>query len=172
MCISNTTTCSSWEPYTTSKSWPLTTGDGLRFVYAWFKDSSGISNTSPYLAAITLDTTPPTDGTLTATAGDGQVLLSWSGFSDVTSGIGSYRLVYSTSGTPDSCLSGANIYSGSETSYTHTGLTNGTTYYYRVCATDNAENASIGSNVSYASVGFALSGIMTNVRYIHQTTPC
>ncbi len=171
MCISNTTPCSSWEPYTTSKSWPLTTGDGLRFVYAWFKDSTGTSNTSPYLAAITLDTKPPTDGTLTATAGDGQVSLNWSGFSDATSGIGGYVLVYSSSGTPDSCSSGTQIYAGSDTSYTHTGLTNGTTYYYRVCATDNAENASIGSKVSaMPSVGFALSGIMTNVRYIHQAT--
>ena len=143
----------------------------MRFVYAWFKDSAGTSNTSPYLAAITLDTTPPSDGTITATAGNEQASLSWSGFSDATSGISSYRLVYSTSGTPDSCLSGANIYSGSETSYTHTGLTNGTIYYYRVCATDNAENASIGSDVSaMPSVGFALSGIMTNVRYVHQAT--
>ena len=63
MCISDTTTCSSWEPYTTSKSWTLTTGDGMKFVYAWFKDSAGTSNTSPYLAAITLDTTLPSNTT-------------------------------------------------------------------------------------------------------------
>lgn len=59
MCISNTNTCSSWEPYTTSKSWPLTTGDGLKFVYAWFKDSSGTSNADPYRSTIILDTTAP-----------------------------------------------------------------------------------------------------------------
>jgi hypothetical protein len=59
MCISNTDTCSSWEPYTTSKLWILTTGDGSKFVYAWFKDSSGTSNADPYFAVITLDTTPP-----------------------------------------------------------------------------------------------------------------
>jgi hypothetical protein len=148
MCISNTTTCSLWEPYTTSKSWTLTTGDGLRFVYAWFKDSTGTSNTSPYLAAITLDTTPPTDGTLTATAGNEQVSLSWNGFSDVTSGIGGYKLVYSSISTPDTCSSGTQVYSGSDTSYTHTSLTNDTTYYYRVCAIDNVGNVSAGSSGS------------------------
>ena len=59
MCISNTTTCSTWEPYTTSKLWTLTTGGGLKFVYAWFKDSAGTSNATPYFATITLDTSPP-----------------------------------------------------------------------------------------------------------------
>ncbi len=155
MCLSNTTTCSLWEPYTTSKSWTLTTGDGMRFVYAWFKDSAGTSNTTPYFASITLDTTPPTDGTLTATVGDAQILLSWSGFSDATSEIGGYKLVYSTISTPDSCSSGTQVYSGSDTSYTHISLTNGTTYYYRVCAIDNAGNVSTGrtSQVHRDSLG-------------------
>ena len=144
MCISNTTTCSSWEPYTTSKSWTLTTGDGIRFVYTWFKDSTGTSNTTPYFASITLDTTPPSDGTLTATSGDGQVSLSWSGFADATSGIGGYKLVFSTTSVSTSCSDGTEIYSGSNTSYTHTGLTNGTTYYYMTCAVDVAGNVSAG----------------------------
>lgn len=58
MCISNTSTCSSssWEPYTTSKLWTLTAGDGTKFVYAWFKDSSGAINADPYFSSITLDT--------------------------------------------------------------------------------------------------------------------
>ena len=59
MCISNTTTCSSWEPYTTSKLWTLTTGDGFKFVYVWFKDSTGASNAEPYFDTINLDTPPP-----------------------------------------------------------------------------------------------------------------
>ncbi len=56
MCISNTNTCSSWEPYATTKSWTLTEGDGLKYVYAWFKDSTGISNVNPYFSTIILDT--------------------------------------------------------------------------------------------------------------------
>src|SRR3989338_1191928 len=90
------------------------------------------------MSAVGSDTTAPTDGTLSATAGNTQVSLSWSGFSD-SGGIASYKLVYSTGSSP-SCSTGTQIYSGTSTSYTHTGLTNGTTYYYCVCATDNAGN--------------------------------
>ena len=96
------------------------------------------------MSIVTLDTTLPTDGTLSATGSNQQVSLSWSGFSDL-GGIDYYKLVYSTSSTPSSsCSSGTQIYLGSGTSYTHTGLTNGTTYYYRVCVTDNAGNISSG----------------------------
>src|SRR3972149_4804195 len=94
------------------------------------------------------DTTAPTDGSLSASAGNSQVSLSWSGFSDSGSGLGSYKLVYSTSSTPSSCSSGTQIWTGTGTSYTHTGLTNGSTYYYRVCATDNAGNTSSGATAN------------------------
>ena len=61
MCISNTNAdpCSPWEPYTTSKSWILTTGDGFKFVYVWFEDSTGVQNDNPYFDTITLDTPNP-----------------------------------------------------------------------------------------------------------------
>ncbi|HZX47934.1 MAG TPA: Ig-like domain-containing protein, partial [Nitrospirota bacterium] len=60
MCISNTNTatCSSWEPYTSSKSWILTTGDGFKVVFVWFEESNG-NKTSNFVDDITLDTTPP-----------------------------------------------------------------------------------------------------------------
>ncbi len=99
------------------------------------------------MSSVASDTTAPTDGTLSATAGSSQVSLSWSNFSD-SGGIDYYKLVYSTSSTPSSCSSGAQIYLGSGTTYTHTGLTNGTTYYYRICATDNAGNISSGATTN------------------------
>jgi len=148
MCISNTTTCSSWETYTTSKSWTLASGDGDKKVYVWLRDGLGNANPNPYSDSIILDTTAPTDGILSVSAGNSQVSLDWSGFSDATSGISSYTLVYGPGSTPISCSSGTPIYPGTKTSYTHTGLTNGTTYYYRVCATDNAENISTGTTAN------------------------
>ncbi|MDR2190169.1 MAG: BspA family leucine-rich repeat surface protein [Candidatus Peribacteria bacterium] len=45
MCISNTTTCSSREPYATTKSRILTTGEGTKTVYAQFRDSAGNTST-------------------------------------------------------------------------------------------------------------------------------
>ncbi|MEM3101742.1 MAG: M4 family metallopeptidase [Candidatus Nitrosotenuis sp.] len=141
---------SAWEPYASTKTWVINSGQGSHDVDVQFKDNAGNVTTEWAIwDSITLDTISPTDGTLSAIAGDGQVSLSWSGFSDATSGIGNYKLVYSTTGTPNSnCTTGTQIYYGAGTSYTHTGLTNGTTYYYRVCAIDNAGNTSSGATAS------------------------
>jgi len=50
---------SSWEPYATSKSWTLSSGDGEKTVYAEFKDPAGnVSKT--YSDTIILHRTPPT----------------------------------------------------------------------------------------------------------------
>ncbi|MBI4691323.1 MAG: hypothetical protein HY754_13825, partial [Nitrospirae bacterium] len=57
----------------------------------WYKNTLGNVSTAAS-DSIVLDTTSPIDGTLTATAGNAQVILNWSGFSDATSGIGSYKL--------------------------------------------------------------------------------
>ena len=153
------TTWGAWEAYATTKSWTLSSGDGAKTVYVWFKDSVGNANSTPYSASITLDTKAPSNGTLTATEGNTTVALNWSGFSDDGSGIGSYRLSYNTAGEPASCDSGTLIYSGANTSYTHTGLTNGTQYHYRLCATDNAGNTSTGKTAVASPV--APDGIST-----------
>jgi hypothetical protein len=61
-CISNTSVCSSWESYASTKTWTLTSGDGIKTVYVWFKNSLGNANTSPYSDSIVLDTSVPTPG--------------------------------------------------------------------------------------------------------------
>ncbi len=148
MCISDTNSCVTWEPFTTLKPWTLPAGDGLKTVNVWFRDGLGNMNTAPFSDSITLDMTAPVDGMLNAAPRHQKVSLTWSGFSDALSGIGSYRLVYSETGTPTSCSSGTVIYSGTATAFLHTPLTNGIPLYYRVCAVDLAGNTSTGATAS------------------------
>jgi hypothetical protein len=56
MCISNTTSCTTWEDYATGRLWTLTSGDGTKTVYAWFKDALGnvTPSGSPYSDTIKL----------------------------------------------------------------------------------------------------------------------
>jgi fibronectin type 3 domain-containing protein len=88
---------------------------------------------------------PPTG--LAATAGNAQVALSWT----ASSGATSYNVLRST-------VSGsgyATVTTGvSSTSYTNTGLTNGTTYYFVVTAS-NATGTSGNSNEASATPGGA-----------------
>ncbi|MCI0372062.1 MAG: FG-GAP-like repeat-containing protein, partial [candidate division NC10 bacterium] len=143
--VTSTTSFSANVAYT------LSSGDGTKTVYAWYKDAAGNVSTTAS-DSILLDQSLPGNGTLTATAGNGQVALTWSGFSDGGSGLSGtnpYRLVFATGGVPAaSCTSGTQLLLGSATSFTHTGLTNGTTYSYRVCASDNAGNVSTGATAS------------------------
>ena len=77
---------------------------------------------------------------MTATAGNGQVGLSWS----ASSGATSYNVKRSTtSGGPYTTIA-----SPTTTSYTNTGLTNGTTYYYVVSAVNTAGESANSSQVS------------------------
>ncbi len=56
MCISNTSSCSSWESYSSTKIWTLPLGDGTKTVYARFKNGVGNENIFPYSDSIILDT--------------------------------------------------------------------------------------------------------------------
>lgn len=155
MCISNSPTCAaySWSAFTPTKSWMLTTGNGIKTVFVWFKDKYGNVNPVPYSDTIIVDSTAPANGKVTGAPGNSQVTLNWSGFTDTLSGIGSYRIVYSTGGYPPySCSTGTSIYSGTDTSFVHTGRTNGTTYSYRVCGIDKAGNISAGATASVRPV--------------------
>jgi fibronectin type 3 domain-containing protein len=77
---------------------------------------------------------------LKATSGDGQARISWDNFQDATS----YTLYWSTS--PGVSPSSGYPLSGLSSPYTHTGLTNGQSYYYVVVA----QNASYTSHPSTA----------------------
>lgn len=147
MCVSNSSTCSTWETYATSKAWTLSSSSGTKTVYAWFKDGYG-NVSSATSDTIVLDTKAPTNGTVTATGADGAATLSWTGYSDTGSGVASYTVVQATTTAPSACTKGTVVYSGSGTSATISGLTNGTTYGFRVCAVDGAGNTSTGSTTT------------------------
>lgn len=108
-------------------------------------------------------TTTPTSGTVAsaptgvaATPGDGQVTISWNAVSGATS----YNLyMASVSGVTKSnysTLADGMKHANAMSPYTHTGLTNGTTYYYVV----TAQNDSGESNESI-EVSVTLSNLIT-----------
>ncbi|MDT8442735.1 MAG: CxxxxCH/CxxCH domain-containing protein [Desulfuromonadales bacterium] len=124
--------------------------DGDYTLYPWAKDAAG--NVSAVYGSplnVTVDTTAPTDGVLTATSGVvGAIPLSWTAASDAGSGFASYDLRASDAGPVANCGGGVSIYSGTGTSYTHSGLEISATWYYRLCAIDNANNTSTGATAS------------------------
>ena len=146
MCVSNAGTCTVFETFAGTKAWQLSEGDGVKTVRVALKDPAG--NQGVVTDTIRLDTTPPIGGTLKAAAKDGAVTLSWSGMKDTGSGLGANRLVVSQGSTPASCDEGSLIYNGNARSFTHTGLTNGLVYGYRVCPADKAGNVGLGAVAS------------------------
>src|SRR6266511_2347398 len=93
--------------------------------------SAGESGNSNQASATPQLSVPPAPTNLVATPGDGQVSLSW----NASSGATSYNVKRSTtSGGPYSTVA-----SGvTSTSFTNTGLTNGTTYFFVVSAVNSA----------------------------------
>jgi len=91
---------------------------------------------------------PPAQGAptnLTATAGDTQVLLSWSASLDATS----YNVYWSkTAGVVPGAVGVTQIPGVTATSYAHSGLTNGDTYYYVVSAVALAGESAPSAEVS------------------------
>ena len=124
-------------PYTTIAS-PATNGytdtgltNGTTYYYVVTAvNSAGESGNSNQASATPTLSIPPAPTGLTASAGNAQVSLSW----NASSGATSYNVKRATvSGGPYTTIA-----SPTTTSYTDTGLTNGTTYYYVVTAVNGA----------------------------------
>jgi len=97
-----------------------------------------------------LDTTAPTaPSSLSGTAsGSNQVNLTWTASTDNV-GVTGY-LVERCQG--NGCSSFAQIGTSATTTYTDTGVSGGTTYRYRVRATDAAGNLSSYSNIARVKI--------------------
>jgi fibronectin type 3 domain-containing protein len=100
-------------------------------------------------------TAPAAPTGLSASAGNAQVSLSWTGSTGATS----YNVYRGTTAGGESTTP---IATGvTATSYTDTGLTNGTTYYYKVAAVNTYGTSGMSNEVSVTPAGSTGSGGMS-----------
>lgn len=147
VCLSATTPCLAWQPYATPLAWTLAKGDGSKTVNVWWKNADGTASATPTSASIILDTTAPSNGTLSKKLSGSTVTLTWSGSKDTGSGLASYELVTATGSSPPTCTAGTLLYAGTAQTYQATSLPTGTTYF-RLCGIDNLGNTSTGATTS------------------------
>lgn len=97
-------------------------------------------------------TSPSAPTGVTATAGNGQVAISWTAVTGATS----YNIYWSiTSGVTKT--SGTKI-TGATSPYSHTGRTNGTTYYYIATAVNSSGESAASAQVSATPSATAATG--------------
>jgi hypothetical protein len=151
MCLSNSSSCGgAWRPPSASVSWTLAAGtSGPRSVILWVKDGAG--NVSSVRRTIVYDVSAPVLGLLAAAPAAGAIDLSWPAAYDPGSGVARYTVVAGLGGTPSTCAVGIAVYSGTATSFRHTGLVRGARWYYRLCATDGAGNTTAGTTATAAA---------------------
>lgn len=95
----------------------------------------------------TADRWPPAEVTdLTAISGDGQITLSWT--NPVDTDFAGVLILGKDTGFPAHPTDGLSLYSGTDQTYTVTGLTNGSTHYYTVFTFDSLFNYSAGAQIS------------------------
>ncbi|MDO8682109.1 MAG: DUF4038 domain-containing protein [Armatimonadota bacterium] len=105
--------------------------------------------------AVFLDTTPPAPITnFAATPGDQQITLSWTNPNDPA--FAGVMIRHKTTGYPTSATDGEFVLNrleapGANSSFTHIGLTNGVTYYYRAFSFDSASNYNTSTSVTVSS---------------------
>ncbi|HYW66582.1 MAG TPA: glycoside hydrolase family 44 protein, partial [Candidatus Dormibacteraeota bacterium] len=136
-------------PYTTVAS-PTTTSytntgltNGTPYYYVITAvNSAGESSPSSQATATPAASVsiPPTPAGLQATAGNAQITLTW----NASSGATSYNVKRSTTNSGPYTT----VASPTTTSYTNTGLTNGTPYYYVVTAVNSAGESNPSSQVT------------------------
>jgi cellulose 1,4-beta-cellobiosidase len=105
-------------------------------------NDSGASTNSVETGAVTIPAVP---GTLSLTAGNGRVELSWT----ASTGATGYTILRAT----DAAGPYAEVATGvASTNYTDTGLESGTTYYYRIHAANDSGASGDGSEVGATTI--------------------
>ncbi|HUB29246.1 MAG TPA: glycoside hydrolase family 44 protein [Terracidiphilus sp.] len=138
--------------------------DTLTAAYTPDAASTGIYNAASGTGTVTVTsqgstgTVPAAPTGLAATAGDAQVALAWNSSPGATS----YNVKRGTAnGGPYTTVGSPAI-----TSYTDTGLTNGTTYYYVVTAVDGAGESSNSNQASATPTGSGSSGTAVTINVL------
>ena len=152
-----------WHDITSGSIGTLPNGSTATAGTAWdYATGWGAIDFNAFVATQVSTTIPAAPTGLSATAGNAQVGLTWS----ASSGASSYNVKRATvSGGPYTTVA-----SSTTTSYTNTGLTNGTTYYYVVTAVNtagesgNSNQASATPNLSIPAAPTGLTATSGNAQ--------
>ena len=71
-------TWSAWEPYSVNMTWTLAAGDGMKTVYAQYRDAVGTVSSGDISDSITLDSTPPNPPNVTGPTPTNNTTPTWS----------------------------------------------------------------------------------------------
>jgi hypothetical protein len=125
----------------------LTNGTTYYYRVVAFNNSGNSGPSNEASATPAASSVPSTPTGLTASAGNGQVTLNW----NASTGAMFYNVYRGTTpGGQSTTPVASNVLSPS---YTNTGLTNGTTYYYRVVAFNNSGNSGPSNEASATPAG-------------------
>jgi fibronectin type 3 domain-containing protein len=119
----------------------LTNGTTYYYFVTANNGVGGSPTTNEVTAVPTTNQPPATPTGLTATAGNGSVTLNWA----TDAGATSYSIYRGTTSGGESATA---VGTSTTTSFTNTGLTNGTTYYYRITASNAAGTSGNSAEVS------------------------
>lgn len=123
--------------------------------------AGGSTGTPSATAAAIAIGTPSSMGTVTATPGDAQVVLTWTGINSTERPVDDYEVEMSLNGSTGWAPAAGGSYSAS-TGQTVTGLTNGTTYYFRVRAVN-----SLPTDGAYSAVANATPAALSQPEIIY-----
>jgi titin len=140
------------QPATSATATISGLSNGVAYIFrVAYQSAAGTGPWSEASASITPSGPPNPPVSVSGTAGDGQVAVSWIPGSDGGSLVTDYLLQYSANQTAWTQIDDGQ---STSTSYTVTGLTNGTAYYFRVSA-----RTAVGDSVPTQSAAITPRGV-------------